>query len=498
MPFPLRPNPHLYEINAYQWLERLSQKLGRNIQLRDVPDSEWDAIAQMGFDIVWLMGVWRRSPISADLDQKNHAAYGAYSEALPGWTADDIIGSAYSVRGYEPDPRIGTWDDIDRARQKLHDRKAALFLDFVGNHTALDHPWVTDHPEYYVQGSPQDAEKSPSDYYKAHSKKGAIYIALGKDPYFPAWDDVAQLNHFSLEMRAAQLAELKKIASHCDGVRCDMAMLQLNEIFEKIWRPQIGDTKPPTNEFWTDARAAAPNLVLLGEAYWGTEDRLIELGLNFVYDKGLYDSVRDGKIGDIHWRLSRPFDQQTHLARFLENHDEPRFAAFSNNRLVAVAILMGTLPGMRFYQQGEEMGIKLRAPIELRRIAEQPVDPVRKEFFAKLFSATRDDVFHLGQWSAISVTRDNEPTEGNLFVCEWRSDKSWKVIACNLSGAPAQGRIHLKGGIDPKIDYNFTDELDGTQYMRHGAEIAGEGLFVRRDAFEAHLFNVAPLPAKRN
>ena len=491
--FPLRRHPHLYQINTYAWLEHLSAKLGRTTQLADVPDSEWDAIAKMGFDIVWLMGVWQRSPISIRLNQESKSHYPAYNEALPGWQPEDIIGSPYSVKNYEPDPRIGSWNDIDVARKALHKRKMGLFLDFVGNHTALDHPWIHDHPDYYVQGSQQDFENNRSSFYKIDSVKGPVYIAFGRDPYFPPWSDVAQLNHFSPEMRAAQLVELKKIASHCDGVRCDMAMLQLNAIFERIWRSHIADTKAPSTEFWTEAKTAAPDLVLLAEAYWGTEGQLIDLGFDFVYDKGLYDSVRDGNIGDIHSRISQPQDQQSYLARFLENHDEPRFAAvFGNDRLPGVATLMGTLPGMRFYQQGEELGIKLRTPIELRRIADQAIDPVRKEFFAKLLAATKEDAFHAGNVTVVSVTRDNEPTEDNLFAYEWRTDKAWRLVVANLSNGPAQGRLHLNGGINAKTTYNLTDQLDGAKYVREGAEIAQLGLFVRRDAFQAHLFDITP------
>jgi hypothetical protein len=489
-PFPLRSNPHLYQINTYVWLEGLSSKLGRFIRLSTVPDSEWDAIAAMGFDAVWLMGVWQRSPISRKIEQDNSAARTNYAEALPGWTATDIIGSPYSVKQYEPDARIGSWKDIDAARAKLQQRKMALFLDFVGNHTALDHPWTQDHPEYYMQGSKQNFDDDPSSFYKCNSAAGTVYLAEGKDPYFPPWHDVAQLNHFSPQMRVAQLAELRKIFGHCDGVRCDMAMLQLNDIFERIWRPFLANAKAPAKEFWTEARLAAPDLVLLAEAYWGTEGRLIDLGFNFAYDKGLYDSVRDGSIGDVRWRLSGTQEQQSHFARFLENHDEPRFAAvFGDDRFKAAATLMGTLPGMRFYQQGEELGIKLRTPAELRTVVEQPIDPARKGFFAKLFAATRDDAFHTGQWTPLSVTPDTDETAANLFIYQWRSQRAWKLIVVNLSAAASQGRVHLIGA-ETDRDYNFVDELDGALYARHGNEIAQQGLYVRREAYEAHVFDV--------
>jgi hypothetical protein len=489
----LRPHPHLYQINAYAWLERLSVRFGRTIHLGDVPDAEWDAIAAMGFDIVWLMGVWRRSPISRQMDIDNRQARSSYKEALPGWTAADIIGSAYSVTAYEPDPRIGNWNDIDSARAKLGQRKMALFLDFVGNHTALDHPWTREHPEYYVQGTKANLEKDPTAFYQIDSVKGPVYLARGRDPYFPAWDDVAQLNHFSVEMRAAQIAELQKIAAHCDGVRCDMAMLQLNNIFDGIWRWLLGGTPVPRQEFWSAARAAVPDLTLLAEAYWGTEGRLVDLGFSFVYAKDFYDAVRDQDMGGLRSRLGAPATWQAHLARFMENHDEPRCAAvFGNNRIAAAATIMGTLPGMRFYQQGEELGLKIRTPIELRIVAEEPPDPLRQSFFAKLLAATRANAFHDGAWSLIQITGDNEQTAGNLFAWQWRSQDSWKLIVVNLSDVTSQGRVHLNGNIDPARDYNLTDAIGDPRYLRHGAEIQEIGLFVRLDSYRAHIFDVAP------
>src|SRR5579871_4408080 len=111
--FALRTHPHLYQINIYVWLEQLSARLGRTIHLSDVPDSEWDAIALMGFDAVWLMGMWQRSPISREMSQKNVNARPGFTAALPGWTPADLLGSPYSVVQYEPEPRIGTWADVD-------------------------------------------------------------------------------------------------------------------------------------------------------------------------------------------------------------------------------------------------------------------------------------------------------------------------------------------------------------------------------------------------
>ncbi|MFZ0883514.1 MAG: alpha-amylase family glycosyl hydrolase [Candidatus Acidiferrales bacterium] len=489
--FQIRPHPHLYEINTWAWLEGLSARYKKNITLANVPDSEWDALAKLGFNIIWFMGVWKHSEESRRIMLENRANHPDFDRALPGWKASDVIGSPYAVAGYIPDERIGGWEGLDSAREKLRARGIAVFLDFVGNHTALDHPWVHDHPEFYVQAEQQDFERDPSLYYAAETIQGKRFIALAKDPYYPPWNDVAQLNHFSAGMRAAQLADLRTIAGHCDGVRCDMAMLQLNDIFSNIWRHLLGDTPPPATEFWTDVRANVPSLVLLAEAYWGTEQRLLDLGFSFAYDKTLYDAVRDINIPEVRGRLAASPDEQRHFARFMENHDEPRRPeVFSNDRLAADGTLLGTLPGMRFYHQGELEGRRIRLPIALRTAADEPPDPAGQAFFQKILQITQQDVFHQGEWRLLELVAEGDPSPDGLIVYEWRSANAWKVIAANLTGSTSQGRLRLGDRVSPAQQYIFYDELNDVKYPRSGEELHNVGLFIRRDGFQAHLFDV--------
>jgi hypothetical protein len=492
-PFAIRNHPHLYEINTWAWLEQLSAKLGRRITLTEVPDSEWDALAQLGFNIVWLMGVWQRSPESQRIMLEEPANRAGYDAALPGWTPDDVIASPYAVRDYVPDARIGDWAALDRVRDKLHARGIALFLDFVGNHTALDHPWTREHPEYYVQGGPHQVEQNPSAFYRVDTPAGAKYLALGKDPYFPPWKDVAQLNHFHPGMRAAQLDDLRTIASHCDGVRCDMAMLHLNDIFANVWAPFLAGFTRPKSEFWTEVHAAVPNLVLLAEAYWGTEGRLLDLGFLYSYDKALYDAARDANPSGVRDCLGAPVTYQNHLARFLENHDEPRRAtAFPAERLPAAGSLMGTLPGMRFYYQGELEGRKIRLPIMLRKAKDEAPDPISRAFFQRILQITKEEVFHSGRWSLLPVVPEGDDSSWNLAVYEWRSEKAWKIVVVNVAGAASQGRVKLGDRASGSIEYDFYDQLNDVHYARNGEELRSIGLFVRRDAFGAHLFDITP------
>ncbi len=491
--FQPRSHPHLYEINTWTWLEQLSARLGKNITLAEVPESEWDALAARGFNIVWLMGVWQRSPVSRRLALENPANAAQFDLALPGWKPADVISSPYAVTGYVPDARIGSWDSLDTAREKLCACGIALFLDFVGNHTALDHPWMRERPDFYVQASQEEFQNNPSLYFSQSTPQGPRFIALAKDPYFPPWQDVAQLNYFNPALRAAQLANLRTIAAHCDGIRCDMAMLQLNNTFDAGWRHLLGTTPPPEKEFWTEAHSAVPSLTLLAEAYWGTEQRLLDLGFSYAYDKVLYDAVRDINIPQIRDRLSTFPERQSDFARFMENHDEPRRAqVFPNERLAADGTLLATLPGIRFYHQGELEGRRIHLPITLRTAAGEPPDPVSTDFFQKILQITRQDVFHEGKWDLLDVAPEGDAPPDGLLVYEWRSPKAWKIIAVNLAEYTSQGRVHLGDRVSPAQQYIVNDELNGVRYDRSGDELHNIGLFIRRDAFQAHIFDVAP------
>jgi hypothetical protein len=491
--FQVRPHPHLYEINTWPWLEKLSELQKHQVQLGDVPDGVWDEIASRGFNIVWLMGVWRRSPESRRLTLEDRGNTDRFQAALPGWAPADVISSPYSVTGYVPDACIGTWESLDLVRKKLHARGIALYLDFVGNHTALDHPWTREHPEYYVLGTQDDAHTDATLFHPVQAAAGGKtnFIALGKDPYFPPWRDVAQLNYFNSDLRAAQIGELRTIAQHCDGVRCDMAMLQLTEIFGRTWNRFLRGAPAPSTEFWTEAHKAAPDLTLMAEAYWGTEQKLFDTGFTYAYDKTLYDAVRQANAGYVRERIGSLQDQQGRFVRFLENHDEERRAvAFPNDRLQADGTLMGTLPGIRFYYQGELEGRKIQAPIQLRRIADEPADPASAKFFTQLLQITNEDVFHSGQWRMLAVNGEGDAPPDGLIAYEWRTDKAWKIVVVNLSGNTCQGRIPLADSFDAQTQYTFWDQANDVKYPRSGEELNGLGLFVRRDAFEAHLFDI--------
>ena len=151
------PYPTLYEINTWVWLSDLSQKYGRVVNLASVPSAEWDAIAAYGFDAVWFMGVWERSPAGIAIANQNKGLLDDFRRALPDFRPEDNVGSPYCVRRYVVDQHLGGPEGLAIARQELSKRGMNLILDFVPNHVAPDHPWVAEHPEYFIRGNADDA-----------------------------------------------------------------------------------------------------------------------------------------------------------------------------------------------------------------------------------------------------------------------------------------------------------------------------------------------------
>ena len=149
-------------------------------------------------------------------------------------------------------------------------------------------------------------------------------IACGRDPYFPPWTDTAQLNAFSPKLREAALDTLRHIATQCDGVRCDMAMLLLNSVFSKTWGEAAGSI--PEAEYWTElingVRQVHRNFLFIAEAYWDLESSLQQLGFDYCYDKRLYDRLVHDDAKSVRDHLAADLSYQNRLIRFLENHDE--------------------------------------------------------------------------------------------------------------------------------------------------------------------------------
>jgi len=480
--------PVLYEINTWVWLSELSQKYGNNTNLASIPSGEWDAVAAHGFDAVWLMGVWERSPVGTAIANQNPVLLEDFRRALPDFRPEDNVGSPYCVRRYVVDQHLGGPEGLAVARRELSKRGMNLILDFVPNHVAPDHPWVGQPPEYFITGDADDLRREPSSYMEV---RGNVY-ACGRDPYFPAWPDVLQLNAFEPNLRQAVIETISNIGRQCDGIRCDMAMLFLNSIFERTWGGRAGPQ--PATEYWADVISAIkkkhPNFLFIAEAYWGLEWELQQLGFDFCYDKTLYDRLEHSNAESIRLHLCADLGYQGKLLRFIENHDEPRAATtFSPAKQRAAALTTATLTGVRLFHEGQLEGRRVRLPVFLARRPIEPPDPNLYTFYRKLLEAIHQRVFHDGQWTLCGRTGwpDNASFQ-NLVAWSWMKDDARHLIAINLSDHPLQARIQVPWADARGANWELMDILSGASFERSGDEMVSPGLYVELGPWNYHFF----------
>lgn len=471
-------SPIIYEVNTWAWLHQLSRRYKRPISLRDIPAGEWDALSDAGFDALWLMGVWERSPAGARIARELSGLGDDYRKALPDFCPEDVVGSPYCVRRYVVDEHLGGPEGLAAAREMLAKRGVKLILDFVPNHTAIDHPWVSEHPEYFIRGTGKDLKGSPEAFFKS----GRVVFACGRDPFFPPWRDTAQLNAFAQGLRRAHLDTLLRIAGQCDGVRCDMAMLLVGDVFEKTWGRRAG--KRPRADYWMEVipavRKAFPDFLFIAEVYWDLEAELIRQGFDYCYDKKLYDLLVEGNTGGIRDHLGADPHEQQRLLRFLENHDEPRAsAAFARRKLLAAAVAFATLPGAKLFHQGQLEGRRIKAPVQLGRWAAEAVDGEMLSFYGKLIKTIRAPAFLEGDWRLCE--RDgwpDNPSFENLLAWCLRKDEERYLVVINYSETRSQGRVLLPWRDLDGRNWSMQDLFSGSMYERCGGEMIDPGLFV--------------------
>lgn len=486
----LARRPIIYEINTWLWLRELSRRHGAPVTLGTVPPQEWDALAALSIDAVWLMGVWEHSPAGVAMALKDETLRQAFLDALPDMTMEDVVGSPYCVRRYEVDPALGGRAGLAAARAELARRGVGVILDFVPNHVAPDHPWILSHPEYFIQGSDEDLARAPGEFFQA----GSAVIANGRDPTFPPWPDVAQLNAFRPDLRAATIDTLIDIGEQCDGLRCDMVMLQTTAVFRRTWGDRAGAS--PHQEFWLEilpaVRAKHPHLRFIAEVYWDMEPAMQRQGFDYCYDKKLYDHLAHGTAETVRDHLVADPAYQDRLVRFIENHDEPRAAGtFTGEQAHAAAVAGLTLPGAKLLHQGQFEGYRVRLPVFLARRPAEPDDPSLRAFYRRLLPILRLPALRDGEWRACALNGwpDNTSFE-NLVAWCWRAGDDRAVVVVNLSAQPAQARVQLPWPDLAQQNWVFEDRLAGQSYERNGDELLNMGLYVDLPSWGRHIFLV--------
>jgi hypothetical protein len=481
--------PTLYQINTRVWLTELSRTLGRPATLDDIPDAELDRLAEMGFDWVWFLSVWQTGLAAQRVSRQNPEWRREFEETLPDLTEEDIPGSGFAITGYRVHQPLGGDAALARLRKRLQKHGLRLMLDFVPNHMGPDHPWVEDHPEYFVSGTESDLAQAPQNYTRVKRKHGNLILAYGRDPYFAGWPDTLQLNYGNPATQEAMIGELLKIAGQCDGVRCDMAMLVLPEVFERTW-----GIKAPL--FWPKAtervRHKVPGFCFMAEVYWDMEWTMQQQGFDYAYDKRLYDRLREGHARPVREHFHAGLDYQNKLARFLENHDEPRAAAtFALEVHKAAAAITFLSPGLRFFHQGEFEGRKKRISPHLGRAPQEPVDAELKAFYERLLAVLRHPAVRQGQWQLLECM---PAWEGNwswdcFLAYAWQGPGGERLLV-TVNYAPNQSQCNVRlpfndlgGGT-----WQLKDLFGDAAYAWNGSDLQSRGLYLDEPPWRASVF----------
>jgi hypothetical protein len=481
--------PSLYQVNTRVWLTDLSTDLGRKATLDDIPDTALDRLARLGVDWIWLLSVWRTGRVAQQISRTHREWRHEFQETLPDLREEDIAGSGFAITGYTVHPDLGGDAALARIRQRLRDRGLRLMLDFVPNHTAPDHPWVEEHVDYYIAGTEADLAQAPHNYTRLKVRGRDRVLAYGRDPYFSGWPDTLQLDYSNPATQEAMRGELLRIAGQCDGVRCDMAMLVLPEVFERTW----GRRAPL---FWPDTtrrvRERVPGFCFMAEVYWDLEWTMQQQGFDYAYDKRLYDRLRDAHARPVREHLLAGLDYQDKLARFMENHDEPRAAATFGPRMhEAAAVVTYLTPGLRFFHQGQFEGRRKRISPHLVRRPVERADVALERFYERLLAVVGRPALRDGEWRLVECV---PAWEGNwtwdCYVAWLWNGRAGEQLLVAVNYAGNQSQCYLRLPVSGRSVVRFKDVMGSLAFDRDGRDLEARGLYLDMEPWAHHVFEV--------
>ncbi|HED07030.1 MAG TPA: glycosidase [Ignavibacteria bacterium] len=488
----MNSNPKLYEINTRVWIKQF----GKDIKLSEIPVEYFENLKRKGFDYIWLMGVWKipeeniKYALSPDLIK-------TYKKCLHDWKPEDVIGSPYAIDSYQLNPSLGNFDDILILKTKLNSIGLKLILDFIPNHFGADSSVVKSFPHLFLQGNEQLLKENPTSYFRSNTK-GKIILAHGKDPFFPAWSDTAQVNYFSEQTRKYMIEQLIQLTGYCDGVRCDMAMLPMNNIFQNTWPGPINkfNLKKPKTEFWYDAikqvKKVKPNFTLIAEVYWDLEAELQDLGFDYTYCKHYLDMFINNDVFGITNNLKSDFNYLKKLVLFLENHDEDRaVTALGSNKSMAAVVSFLTMPGMKLIYDGQLEGKKIKYPVQLGRTSVEKGSKTIKDFYTKILSIVSNDVYNKGKFFVLQPGIFNEQDESNknILAWYWHYKNEIKITVVNYSSRHSKCKIKIPCNSLPE-KVVLKDMLTKANLRMTSKKLNDKGFVVQLKGYQSRIIEI--------
>lgn len=363
-------------------------------------------LKQLGVSIVWVMPV---QPIG-EKERKGP------------------LGSYYSIRDYQAvNPAFGTMADFQAFVRRAHHLGMKVILDWVANHTAWDHPWAIEHPEWFQRGP--DGRIHGYEYDNGSSVEH--------------WTDVIGLDYRNPGVAPAMIAAMRYwlVEADVDGFRCDVAM-RVPLAFWLRARAELDPVKP--GQFW------------LAEADGAELHQAFDMTYNWVLYHLLVDLAHGRKTGrDLRAWLTneqRTYPADAYRMAFTTNHDENSWNGSDQElyrgHLKTFAVLAATLPGMPLVYNGQEAGLNNRLQFFER-------DPIRwgsyplQAFYTRLLAMKRANPA-LRNGAEGAPVQWIETGDDRLVAFRRTSGAHGVTVAANLSDVartavlPGVGRVTIR------------------------------------------------------
>jgi len=387
---------NIYEVNIRQYTPEGTFKAFQD---------ELPRLKKMGVDILWLMPI---HPIG----EKNRKGE---------------LGSYYSIKDYMAvNPNFGTKQDFIDLVKAAHEQGMKLIIDWVPNHTAWDHPWITEHPDYYMKDS------------------------TGNITYEADWTDIAQLNYANKALWDDMIKRMKYWINEAniDGYRVDHAGHDIPLAFWKKAIPEVNKEKDglfwlaewntPEMHPWFDATYAWEYFHLTTDIAKG------EASISKLTD---YMAKRDSMFPDYAYRMY-----------FTTNHDENSWNGsdeelFGDN-FENFAVLAATIDGVPLVYSGQETGLEQR----LEFFKKDTIDwdgYEYEDFYKTLFDLKdRNEALWNGQYGGDFKHIATSPAEQVYAYKRFKGDQE-VVVILNLSDSEQQISFE---GVSPS---EYTDVFNG-------------------------------------
>jgi len=480
---------------VYVWLDQLSKRYEREISRLDrIPDEELDRLARWGFNGLWLIGLWERSPSSADIKR------------IMG--NPEAVSSAYSLYDYDIAQDLGGDEAYQNLRDRAQQRGIRLASDMVPNHMGIYSRWVVEHPNWFLS---LDYPPYPAynysgknlsyddrvgiyieDGYWNHSDAAVVfkrvdhwsgdtkYIYHGNDGTSMPWNDTAQLNYLMPEVREAVIQTILHVARKFSIIRFDAAMTLAKKHFQRLWFPKPGDAgaipsraehgmsradfdRCIPEEFWREVvdRVAreVPDTLLLAEAFWLMEGYFVRtLGMHRVYNSAFMNMLKMEDNADYRTTVKNVIEFSPEILKrfvnFMNNPDE-RTAVEQfgkGDKYYGVALLMVTMPGLPMFGHGQIEGFTEKYGMEYRkaywdeRVDEDMVRRHEREIFPLMrrryvFSGVEHFAFY-------DFHTPHGHVDENVFAYSNRSGDQRGVVFYNNAYNTTEGWIRISTALN--------------------------------------------------